>query len=132
MSTIFMKDVTFTVAAHDYAAQLSSCTLTPNTATATWAGFNGATAKNTAAADWQADLTFGQDWGVNGLSRYLYENEGEQVEVVFEPKDGGPSFTATVTLTPGSVGGAVNAYAESTVSLPIDGKPVLSAATDVQ
>ncbi|MCE0458445.1 hypothetical protein [Curtobacterium flaccumfaciens] len=128
MSTIYMKNVTFTVAAHDYAAQLSSAALTPNATTATWAGFNGATQKNTASADWQVNLTFGQDWGTDGFSRYLYEHEGEEVEVVFSPTAGGPSFTANVTLTPGSVGGGVNAYAESTVSLPIDGKPELSAA----
>ncbi|PYY57773.1 hypothetical protein DEJ17_09745 [Curtobacterium sp. MCSS17_011] len=127
-NTIYMKQVTFTVAAHDYATQLSSVALTPNTTTATWAGFNGATQKNTAAADWSADLTFGQDWSADGFSRYLYENEGEEVEVVFAPKSGGPTFTATVTLTPGSVGGATNTYVESTVSLPVNGKPELSTA----
>jgi hypothetical protein len=129
MSTIFMKNVTFKVAATDYATQLSSVALTPASATATWAGFNGATQKNTSAADWQADITFGQDWSASGFSKYLFDNEGKSVVATFAPVSGGPTFTATVTLTPGSVGGAVNAYAESTVSLPIDGKPTVTAAT---
>jgi len=128
MATIFMKNVTFKVASTDYATQLSSVTLTPNATTATWAGFNGATQKNTASADWQADLTFGQDWTATGFSKYLFDNEGKSVVATFAPASGGPTFTATVTLTPGSVGGGVNTYAESTVSLPIDGKPTVTAA----
>lgn len=128
MATIFMKNVTFKVASTDYSTQLSSVALTPNATTATWAGFNGATQKNTAAADWQADLTFGQDWSTGGFSKYLFDNEGKSVVATFAPVAGGPTFTATVTLTPGSVGGGVNAYAESSVSLPIDGKPTVTAA----
>lgn len=127
MATIFMKNVTFTVAAHDYAAQLSSVALTPSSTTATWQGFNGAVQNNVSAATWQADITFGQDWSADGLSSYLYDHEGESVEAVFSPTTGGPTFTAQVTLTAPSVGGAVNAYAESTVSLPVDGKPERSA-----
>lgn len=128
MSTIYLKNVTFTVAAHDYASQLSSVALTPNATTATWSGFNGAVQKNQSPADWQADVTFGQDWSENGLSSYLYDHEGESVEAVFAPVAGGPTFTAQVTLAAPSVGGAVNAFAESSVTLPIDGKPERSAS----
>lgn len=129
MATILMKNVTFKVASTDYSTQLSSVAFTPNASTVTWAGFNGATQKSTAAADWQADVTFGQDWSASGFSKYLFDNEGKSVVATFAPVAGGPTFTATVTLTPGSVGGAVNAYAESSVTLPIDGKPTVMAAT---
>ncbi|OII04313.1 hypothetical protein [Curtobacterium sp. MCBA15_008] len=125
--TIYMKNVTFKVASKDYAAQLSSVTLTPNTTTATWNGFNGAVQKNQSPADWQADITFGQDWSDDGLSAFLYDNEGDEVEIQFTVA-GGPTFTAQATLAAPSAGGAVNAFAESTASLPIDGKPVRSAA----
>ena len=48
--------------------------------------------------------------------------------MVFTPKNGGPSFSADVVITPGAIGGAVNAFATTSVTLGCNGKPVLVPA----
>jgi hypothetical protein len=75
------------------------------------------------------DLTYAQDWAeASSLSRYLHDNEGERVTAVFEPIDGGPSVTATITITPGAIGGDTTAVAGATVQLGST-KPVIAAGT---
>lgn len=77
-------------------------------------------------AAWTVEMTFLQDWSVStSLGRYLFANEGTAVTLVFTPVSGGSTVTATVTCTPGAIGGAVGAYAESTVTLPST-KPVIA------
>jgi len=78
---------------------------------------------NIGTATWVADLTFAQDWNTaDSLSAYLFENEGEEVTLTFEPINGvSGTWTATVIVAPGAVGGAVDSFAEATVSLPIQG-----------
>jgi len=75
------------------------------------------------------NLTAAQDWTTaNSLSRYLYDNDGKSAIVEYTPVEGGPKFTANVTLVAPSIGGAVDAYATFTVSMPCDAKPTISAA----
>lgn len=124
-----MRDVLFNVAADGYKAHVSSVTFTPSSTVVTWQGLTPAAAFSFGAnATWTCDLEFAQDWSTaSSLSRYLFENEGAEVEVVFEPVAGGPSITATLIVTPGAVGGAVNSVAVATVSLGVQGKPVLES-----
>lgn len=78
-------------------------------------------------ATWVCNLAFAQDWETtDSLSQYLFDNEGELVEVDFEPVLGGATVTATLTLAPGSIGGTVDGVAVSSVSLGVQGKPVFS------
>jgi hypothetical protein len=131
MAIASLKNATLKLANTDYTAQLSSVVFTPNITTVTWTGFGaGNTLKDTNPSDWTCTVAFGQDWSEDGLSRYLYEHEGEQVEATFTPQPGSgqPTFTATVTLAPGQVGGASTEYGTATADLPVEGKPVLSAA----
>jgi hypothetical protein len=112
----------------DFRKHVSSVAFTPSASTVTWTGLGLNTFTDVSTATWTCDLTFAQDWAsANSLSRFLYENEGETVPVSFTPKDGGPAFTANVSITPGAIGGAVGAVSESTVSLGSD-KPVLVPA----
>ena len=49
--------------------------------------------------------------------------------MTFQPVNGsGPSFTVSVIITPGAIGGAVNSVATGSVTLPCTGKPVLVPA----
>jgi hypothetical protein len=77
--------------------------------------------------DWTLELSFVQDWdSATSLSRYLYANQGSEVAVTLQPKDAsGPSFTMTVHVVPGTVGGDTRAFAASSVSLPLVGAPTL-------
>lgn len=122
-----LRDVLFTVAADEYSSHLSQVTFTPSSSVVTWQGLKpDATFSFGANATWTADLVFAQDWSTaNSLSRYLFENEGNEIAVVFEPVAGGPSVTATLIVTPGAIGGAVNEVATATVSLGVKGKPTL-------
>jgi hypothetical protein len=130
MTPLYLKDAVLTIEASDYQAEVSSAAFEPSTSTATWKGLTpDAVFTQTANATWVLTLTFGQDWDdPTSLGVYLFENEGAEVAMVFEPKAGGAGFSANVVITPGAVGGAVDGFAESTVSLPVQGKPTYVAA----
>lgn len=129
MNPLYMRDSVLTIAGTDHAAQCSSIVFTPSPVSTTWKGLKP-DALYTAAgtATWTLDATLAQDWdALTSFSLYLHEHEGESVTVTCEPKDGGASFEATVTIVPGAIGGAVDAFAESTVSMPST-KPERTAA----
>lgn len=124
---IILKDVTLLIGADNFEKQVSTVTLTPTAATQTWQGLSpAATFSDTPAATWACELGYAQDWETAGsLSRYLFNNEGVQVTAVFKPRvAGGSSFQVQLVLTPGAIGGAVNAWAEASVTLGVVGRPV--------
>lgn len=127
---LVLKDVLLTIATDSYEAAASAVAFTPSSSPSTWTGLNGETHSTSSPATWTCDITYVQDWETTGsLSAYLLENEGEDVEVTFKPKSGsGPSFTATISITPGAIGGTVNSFAETSVSLGST-KPELVPAT---
>jgi len=128
VAPLVLKDVTLTIGANGYEKHVSSVAFTPKASTIEWQGLTP-TAKFTdvTAASWTCVLEYVQDWDTtNSLSKYLFANEGSTVAVVFKPRAGGtPSFAANLTITPGAIGGKVNAFATTTVTLGSD-KPVLS------
>ena len=127
---LVMKDVTLSLGADDYAAHASAVVFTPSSSTVTWQGLSPeASFTDVTSATWTCALTYAQDWtAANSLARYLFDNEGDSVAVTFRPRNGiGPSFTATVTITPGAIGGTVGAVSEATVTLGCD-RPVLVPA----
>jgi hypothetical protein len=133
VNPLYLKDTTFLVAADNYEAALSSVSFTPASSTATWQGLTPAASFTFATtATWTCTLEYAQDWGTtNSLSQYLFANEGKEVVVKFAPQKGtttAPTFTATVIITPGSVGGAVNSVATASVTLAVKGKPTLAPA----
>jgi len=84
----------------------------------------GAVYTDMTPATWVLNLTFVQDWdSLTSLSKFLFDNEGETLAITVEPKTGGATITANVTVTPGSIGGTVGTYATSTVALGVVGKP---------
>lgn len=124
-----LRDVLFTVDADSYQAHVSAVTFTPASSIVNWQGLTpDATFSFPTATTWTADLEYAQDWSTaDSLSRYLFEHEGDEVDVTFEPVAGGPSITATLVIVPGAIGGTVNQVATATVSLGVKGKPVLEA-----
>ena len=126
-----LKDATFKVAADNYEKALSSVAFAPSAETSTvkWKSITPASSfsETTALpASWVCTLSYAQDWKTtNSLSRYLHEHEGESVTVVFVPKagTGEASFTADLTVVPGSIGGDVDTVMVSSVSMP-SSKPV--------
>lgn len=127
---IVLKDVKVTLGADTFERQVSQVVLTPSSSPQRWRGMApGASYADVPTADWDAQLTLAQDHATAGsLSDVLYDLEGTKQTLILEPKAGGKGFQVTVNITPGAIGGAVNAFAEATVTLPCDGKPTRVAA----
>lgn len=126
---LYMKEALLSIAATDYAAEVSSVVFTPSSSVATWKGLApGAVHTAGGLATWTCDITLAQDYDTAAsFANYLFDNEGEEVVLTFEPKAGGATVTATVIIAAGAIGGAVDAFAEATVSLGVQGKPVIGA-----
>ncbi|WP_419817003.1 IPT/TIG domain-containing protein [Glaciibacter flavus] len=123
---IVLKDVLLQIGADNFEKQVSQATLTPSASAQTWQGLSPtAMYADIPFATWQLELNFAQDHETAGsLSSYLLANEGLTVSGVLKPRAGfGPSYQVTLILTPGAIGGQVNAWAESKVTLPVRGKP---------
>ena len=131
VTPLYLKDVTLTVGTDSYEKHVSSVTLTPSNATASWKGLNpAATFTDAGTPTWTLDLTYVQDWETaDSLSAYLFNNAGSEITLSFKPESGaGGTFSATVIVVPGSIGGQVDSYATSTVSLPVQGQPSYTPA----
>lgn len=109
----------------DFEKHVSQVEFTPSSSVQTWKGLNpSAVFSAGTAATWTCTLSYAQDWETtNSLSQFLYDNEGEEIDVVFEPVTGGAGWTATIIVQPGSIGGTVDTYATATVTLGVVGKP---------
>lgn len=132
INPLILKDVLLLiggVTGDDYRKHVDAVTFTPSSSAVTWTGLGLNTHTSQSVATWVCVLNYAQDWETEGsLSAYLFEHEGETVEMTFQPRSGsGPSFTANVVITPGVIGGTVNAYAVTSVTLGSD-KPVLVPA----
>lgn len=127
-----LKDAILTLGTDSFEKELSTAELAPTASPQTWKGLSP-TAKYQDAplADWVLNLVLAQDWETSGaLSTYLFNNENTHPAFSLKPKSGtGPSFTGTVLIAPGSAGGAGQAFATSSVTLPCDARPLLVPAT---
>lgn len=136
MSTIevkplVLKDVLLKIAADNYEKHVSGVMWVPSASQISWQGLTpSASFTDVATATYVLTLNYVQDWETtDSLSQYLYEHEGETVTMVFTPVKGTgkKTFTAEVTITPGQIGGEVNAYATTSVSLGST-KPAIGTA----
>lgn len=121
-----LRDVLLQIGANNYETAVSAAVFTPNAAQQTWQGLTPASSfTDVATATWVAALTFAQDWDTpQSLSEYLFDNEGATVPASFRPKNGrGSSFSTSLVITPGAIGGPVNTFQEATVNLGCTGKP---------
>ena len=128
---LYLKDVILTVDGDTYEKAISSATFTPTVPTATFKGLSDdAVYTQAGSASWMVDLAYVQDWdSADSLSGYLFANQGDEVTLSFKPKSAtGGTFSCTVVIIPGSIGGAVDSFATTTVSLPVIGQPTFTPA----
>jgi hypothetical protein len=131
---IVLKDARFLVAADSYESAVSGVTFTPSASTVTWKGLTPSSVfTGTSTATWTCELAYAQDWTTtNSLAQYLLANEGKTIVAKFIPQTAAsgtvPTFTATIIITPGAIGGTVDAVATATVTLGVVGRPVLTVA----
>lgn len=128
---LYLKDVVLSIGtAGEFEKHVSGVVFTPSVATATFKGLDSAAVFTQASnASWTVDLSYVQDWdSATSLSGYLFNNAGTEVSITFTPASGSGSWEAVCIIVPGAVGGQVDSYATSTVSLPVQGQPVFTPA----
>lgn len=131
VTPLYLKDSILTVDGDTYEKHVSGVTFTPSVATATFKGLDSdAVFTQSSNATWTVDLAYVQDWETaDSLSAYLFANSGNEITLSFKPASGsGGTWSATVIVVPGAVGGQVDSYATSTVSLPVQGQPTYTPA----
>lgn len=113
----------------DFEKHVSQVQFDPSTSIQTWQGLNPqAVYTDATAATWTCTLAYAQDWETtNSLSQFLFDNQGEKIECLFEPKTGGKGWEATLVIVPGSIGGTVGSYATATVTCGVDGAPTIAS-----
>lgn len=124
-----LRKYDLTVDVDDYEAATEQVLFQPAVQTATWTGGDGTTHSDASPSTWTCTIGYVQDWDTPGsLGEYLLANEGEQVTVTFRPRSGtGPSFTSTITVIPGAIGGTNGAWPTTTAAMPCT-KPTLVPA----
>lgn len=122
---IVLRDCLLRVATADYEKHVSGITIDPNTGNVSWTGLDPEAVFNfPTSTTWTGKLDYAQDWETpDSLSLFLFEHQGEQMTFLFEPVKGGLGWEIDVTIAPGSIGGAVNSVATSSVTLGINGQP---------
>lgn len=134
---LILKDVELLIGGttpDDFRKHVSEVTFTPSASSTSWTGLGANTHTDASTATWTCTLKYVQDWdSLKSLSRYLYTEEGKTVPIVFKPRAGtgagaSPSFSANIVITPGAIGGQVNSFAETSVTLGVSGKPLLVPA----
>lgn len=92
-----------------------------------WVPISGAVLNETGALKHEVVLNLGQDTKTGGLTQFLYANHGAAGQVEFFPKGGTtPKFAGNVILkAPDGLGGGVG-VATATVTLKVDGDPVIT------
>lgn len=117
-----MNDATLKIDADSFEAAVTSVKFTPAPAIATIPTINGDSTPVAGASQWTLAVGYAQDHKTpSSLARYLHDNEGLSKTVTFEPQGavtGDPTFTATVTIVAGEIGGDANSPARSSVNMP--------------
>lgn len=124
---LFLNSASVKIDNVEQADLVSNVTFTPTSSALTFKGVSGETSQSQGTEAWAVSLTYAQDFSTaDSLALTLFNRAGERVSMVFSPTAGGPTITAQVTLVAGAFGGAVDAVSESTVVLPVSGRPTIS------
>lgn len=126
----YMTESVLSIGATDYAAEVSGFQLVPTYQTATFKGLKaGSVFTRSGKGTWVLTINFGQDHELaTSLSTFLFVNEGTQYAFSVEPVDGGTAFSGQLIAQAGPIGGEVDQFGNSTVTLPVLGKPVRTPA----
>jgi hypothetical protein len=128
-----MRNAIIQLGTDDFAAAVSTATIANSSGTTDFKGLKpSAVFTFPQATTFALELTYGQDWSSPvSLSKYLWEHQGETVpftlnadDTAGDPTLGSTSWSGTVAIAPGSVGGDVDAVATASVTLGIVGQPV--------
>lgn len=123
VSPLVLKDCVLVIDGDNYEKGVSGVKFIPKSSTIAWQGLTPESAFTDASTpEWTCQIDYVQDWDTtDSLSRYLLANAGATVAASFKPKAAGtPSFAANIVIAPGQIGGDVNKYATTSVTLGCD------------
>lgn len=128
---LVLKNYDFIILTKDYKKHLDQVTFTPSASPITWTGAGQNTHTDMSTATWVCTVGYAQDWETAGsLSQLLYDSEGQTLDVIFRPKSGvGKEVAAKLIATPGSIGGSIGSFGNTTVTLGCAEKPKIQALT---
>lgn len=114
---------------YEFESHVSQVQFDPSTSVQTWKGLKPTAVFSAGTSPtWTCTIAYAQDWDTaNALSSFLFDHQGEKLACHFEPENGEAGWDATLLIAPGSIGGTVDAFATSSVTLGVDGQPVKSA-----
>lgn len=119
---LVLRDCLLTIDADNYEKHVSGVKWTPNVSTEDWRGVSPGTGfSEPGEPRWSIQLPYVQDWETtNSFAQYLHEHVGQSVVMTFTPVKGSgrKTFTATVRIIPGAIGGDVDEYATESVTMP--------------
>jgi phage baseplate assembly protein gpV len=119
-----MKDALISFGGTEYGNQCKTMRLVPDQPHQTYKTLvPDGTATDVDSAVWTLTVQGLQINQAGGLADYLNENAGLPVELVFEPKRGGKTATATVMAKHVDFGGETGNWAEIDLQLPVVGTP---------
>lgn len=131
-----MKSLILSIEGNDFAAHVSQAAFVPSSQQLSWQGGKAdATFTSQTPSTWVFNVNVVQDWeNAAGLAVYLLRNEGKVATVKMQPNDDGVFMVkAEVTIAAPQIGGAVNAYNESSLSMgctkPVPTYPTGTAPT---
>jgi hypothetical protein len=112
------------IAEDNFTRGVASFALVPTTPTAKHVDIGGGVQAVTGAPEWQAQITFSQDW-VNALgwSRKSIEWAGTEKTIKYTPQTGADPVEVTVVFQPSQVGGAAAGIPTATLNLDVVGQP---------
>lgn len=126
-----LNNVKLAIDSANYEKHVSQVEFQPQGGVTSWKGLTPDAAFTFAQTPtWQLVLAYAQDWTTpDSLARFLFDHQGETVDATFTPLDGGPTIGASIVITAGAIGGTVDSVASGTVTLGVNGRPTIAAAT---
>lgn len=124
-----LKDAVLSIGTDDYEKHVSGVVIQPAMSVLTWNAITPSGAFSDATSPtWSVTLNYAQDWTTaNSLAQYLLTNAGQTKTAIFKPlgaTTGDPTFTVTIIIAPGPIGGEANTVQVGTVTMGVVGEPV--------
>lgn len=126
LGAFVLRDCLVSIAATDYANQCTTARLTPEQETQTLRTLvPDGIVQDVDTAAWTLELAGIQDFtAAQGMARYLFDNDGQQVDLILEPRKSLVSWAVSIKVKMPEIGGEQGNWATVELELPCIGAPV--------
>lgn len=124
------RTVVLTLDGDAFECEVTNVTLTPSSSTVTATPLcSDGVIQDTGVPTWTLDVEYLVDHNVGSFYRFLIGNVGATATYAYEPDPvnaAGVLYEGTLTVIPGPAGGASGTFESGSVSLPVNGAPVVT------